>query len=126
MIRVAYNSQKRPPAPFVLAEVISPLDGSKVTNVPAQIDTAADRALVPLNLLESLNLAAIDQIVIGGVGGNQEAMPLFVVEIGFFSMPPQLVCVVAHPEEPWILLGRDLLNLFRLVLDGPEGTLEIH
>ena len=28
-------------------------------------------------------------------------------------------------NEPWVLLGRDVVNAHRLVLDGPQFTLEI-
>jgi hypothetical protein len=33
--------------------------------------------------------------------------------------------VVASSGEPWVLLGRDVLNAHRLLLDGPHLTLEI-
>ena len=39
--------------------------------------------------------------------------------------PPQTLEVVASAGEAWILLGRDVLNTHRLVLDGPQLALEI-
>lgn len=126
MIRVAYNNQKQPPAPFVLATLSNPLDGRCLSDVPAQLDTAADRTLVPMDLLQSLGLQPIDDILIGGLGGFQESMPLFAAAISIFTLPPQTLSVVGHPGEPWILIGRDILNLHRLILDGPNLTLEIH
>jgi hypothetical protein len=38
---------------------------------------------------------------------------------------PQKVALIAHDEEPFILLGRDILNRHRLLLDGPGLALEI-
>ena len=74
MIRVAYNQQKQPPAPFVLVTLANPFDGTAMPDVPAQLDTAADRTLVPLALMEALGLEPIDDILIGGVGGNEESL----------------------------------------------------
>jgi len=110
VIRVHYNRQKQPPAPFVLVTLVNPIDGSKVTEIPAQLDTAADHTLVPLHYLNDLGLAPIDDIVIGGVGGTEETMPVFAVSLAVLTLPARNLCVVAHPDEPWILLGRDVLN----------------
>ncbi|MBX9680532.1 MAG: hypothetical protein K2X38_17380 [Gemmataceae bacterium] len=125
MIRVTYNSQKQPPAPFVLVTLANPLSGNSIVNVPAQIDTAADRTLLPLALLYSLSLEPVDDLLIGGVGGTIERMPVFLVSIGVLNLPPKNLCVVAHPDEQWALLGRDVLNGIRIVLDGPKLTIEI-
>jgi predicted aspartyl protease len=122
VIRVLYNDQKQPPAPFVLVTLVNPYDGSKF---PAQLDTAGDRTLVPLALLDALGLEPIDDMVIGGVGGTEETMPVFVVSLAILTLPARDMRVVAHPDEPWILLGRDTLNSHRLILDGPNLALEI-
>jgi hypothetical protein len=37
-------------------------------------------------------------------------------------LTPVMVEAIAHAEEPFVLLGRDVLNL---VLDGPQLALEI-
>ena len=76
-------------------------------------------------LLQSLGLAPIDDIEIGGVGGKTSRMPVFVVSLSIFDLPAHEIAVVAHPDEPWILLGRDVLNRHRLVLDGPNSAMEI-
>jgi hypothetical protein len=125
VIRVLYNDQKQPPAPFVLVTLVNPYDGSKLPDVPAQLDTAGDRTLVPLALVDQLGLEPIDDILIGGVGGTEETMPVFVVSLAILSLPARTMRVVAHPDEPWILLGRDALNSYRLLLDGPNLALEI-
>ena len=39
--------------------------------------------------------------------------------------PRVVVVLIAHAEEPFILLGRDVLNQHRLVLDGPGLAFEI-
>ncbi len=125
MIRYAYNQQLQPPAPFVLITLRNPLTGAETQDVPAQLDPAADRSLVPLKSIASLGLPAIGSIPIGGVGGTVAEMTLYPVEIAIHTLPLLAVEVVAHPEEPWVLLGRDILNFHRLLLDGPQLALEI-
>lgn len=125
MIRYVYNSQKQPPAPFVLVTVANPLTGAEVRDIPAQIDTGADCTLVPEMIVESLNLNFSGSWTIAGVGGKVEEMRLYPALIGVHRSPSQQVEVVAHSGEPWVLLGRDVLNAFRLLLDGPGLALEI-
>jgi hypothetical protein len=38
---------------------------------------------------------------------------------------PITVKVVASPDEPYALLGRDVLNKHTIVLDGPNLILEV-
>ena len=47
------------------------------------------------------------------------------VELTIRTLFPQKVVLIAHDEEPFILLGRDVLNRHRVLLDGPGLTLEI-
>ena len=123
MIRYAYNTQVQPPAPFLLVTLRNPVTGAETSDFPAQLDTAADRTLLPLPVVQALGLPAIGSVPIGGVGGTVEIMTVYAVLLGVHTLPVQLTEVVAHPDEPWVLLGRDILNAHRLLLDGPQLTL---
>ena len=125
MIRYEYQAQLRPPAPFVNVTLRNPVTGAEARDLPAQIDTAADRTLLPASVVQSLALPQMGLIPIGGVGGITQAMPSYPVEVGIHNLPLQSVEVVASVGEPWVLLGRDVLNAHRLVLDGPQSRLEI-
>jgi hypothetical protein len=50
---------------------------------------------------------------------------LYSAEVGAHTHPPTPIQILASPSEPWVLLGRDVLNTLRLVLDGPGQVLEI-
>ena len=52
-------------------------------------------------------------------------MPSFPVQITIHNLPVQVVEVVASAGEAWILLGRDIMNAHRVLLDGPQLALEI-
>ena len=88
MIRYAYNSQLQPPAPFALVTLRHPLTGAEVRDVPAQVDTAADRTLLPLPIVQALGLPAIGSIPVGGVGGTVATMTLYPVLIGVHTLLP--------------------------------------
>ncbi len=51
-------------------------------------------------LLEALGLERIDDILIGGVGGTEERMPMFAVTMAILTLPARNITVVAHSDEP--------------------------
>ena len=125
MIRYAYNRQVEPPGPFVHVSFRCPDTGQTINNLPAQIDTAADRTVIPGDLVERLGLVPLDELPVAGFGGQVFLISTYYVELTIRGLAPQLVEVLAHAEEPYVLLGRDILNGCRLWLDGPELALEI-
>jgi hypothetical protein len=125
VIRYNYLSQLQPPAPFVNVTLQHPLSGAELRDVPAQLDTAADRTLLPDALVQTLNLPQIGTIPIGGVGGVAQTMPSYPVRLAVHDLPTLTVEVVASPGEAWVLIGRDVLNAHRLLLDGPGLILDI-
>ena len=89
------------------------------------MDCAADRTLLPESIVKVLALPQIGALIIGGVGGATQTMPSYPVELGIHNWPAIVVEVVASPGESWILLGRDVLNAHRILLDGPQLVIEI-
>jgi len=124
-IRVAFNTQKSPPAPFVTVSVGNPVGGAIAPDLPAQLDTAADRTVIPLAVTEALGLEPLDEMTVGGFGGGVYRVPIYLVSLAIRTFPPLVLRVLAHPGEPWILLGRDVLNGHRILFDGPNLVLEI-
>ena len=125
MSRYRYNYQVIPPAPFAYASVGAPVEGASSVEFPAQLDTAADLAVIPWRIVEELRLSQLGEFEALGLGGHVMTMPTFLVQIQLRGLAPQVVKVLASPEQPYILLGRDVLNRFRVTLDGPNLVLEI-
>lgn len=65
----------------------------------------------------ALALPQIGTIVTGGVGGITQTMPSYPVQLAIDNLQTQDVEIVASAGESWVLLGRDVLNAHRLVLD---------
>lgn len=125
MISYRYNHQMSPPAPFVHVTLRHP-DGSKqVDLVPAQLDTAADRTAIPDALAAGLGLVHIRDLPLGGFGGHRTTVPTYFVELSVHNFPFRDREVCAIGGEPYVILGRDVLNDHRIVLDGPTLSLDI-
>jgi hypothetical protein len=103
----------------------NPITGDELRDLPAQLDSAADRTLIPETLVQSLKLPQLGILTIGGLGGVQQVLPTYPLLLAIHDFPFLTLEVVASPGEPWVLLGRDVLNTQRLLLDGPHLGLEI-
>jgi len=125
MIRYNYMPQFQPPAPFVYVTLRNPVSGAEQRDVPAQLDSAGDRTLLPATMVQALALPQIGTIPIGGVGGIIQTMPSYPVQVAVHNLPAQIVEVVASAGESWVLLGRDILNAHTLLLNGPQLFLDI-
>jgi predicted aspartyl protease len=120
-----YVTAESPPAPYVLVSVGRP-DGTTVaTDVPAKVDSGADRTVVPTALIEQLKLDEVERREFEGLGGHRVSMPIVRLLVTIRGCLPVEVKAAGNDGEPHILLGRDVLNQFRIVHDGPSGKLTI-
>jgi hypothetical protein len=125
VIRYRYNSQIEPPAPFIFVTIRNPISGAEVRDVPAQVDSAADRTVLTAPIVQQLQLPQMGIILIGGLGGSIHSLPAYIVNVGIHDFAIQTIKFIGTADEPWVILGRDVLNAHRLVLDGPQLALEI-
>lgn len=125
MIRYNYNRQVAPPAPFVHVSIQHPTAETAVSDLPAQLDTAADMTVVPWRIVDELGLVKFRDVPAEGLGGYLLLAPAFLVRLSLGDMAPLALAVLGDKNEPHVLLGRDVLNHHRITLDGPELTLEI-
>jgi hypothetical protein len=124
-MRYNYNRQMTPPAPFVHVRAAAPASGNVLDQMVAQLDTAADRSVIPWTVVEALQLPQLDELPALGFGGHLVSVPTFLVELTVRSLVSITVEAFASREEPYVLLGRDVLNHFRVLLDGPNLVLEM-
>lgn len=125
--RYGYLRSVQPPAPFINVVLQNPTRGSEMMrNVAAQVDHGADRTVLPEKIVLALELPQVGRVEIGGLGGAIHVLRSFAVLLGVHDLPLRRLEIVASAEEEWILLGRDVLNSYRIVLDGPQLALEIH
>lgn len=125
MISYNYNRQVTPPAPFVHVTIQPPHQERTAADLPALLDTAADITVIPARVAEDLGLVPLDEIAVSGFDGRVTWVLTFLVEMALKQFESRLIRVVAGKDEPYVLLGRDVLNDHRILLDGPQRRLEI-
>jgi hypothetical protein len=123
--RYRYNQQVSPPTPFVHVSLRRPIGDEAISDLPAQLDTAADLTVVPLGVVERLGLVPFDAVPVLGFGGILSNAPTFLVRLSLSGQDPVALEVLGSAAEPHVLLGRDVLNRHRFVLDGPRLVLEM-
>jgi len=120
-----YARAETPPAPYVLV-TLARADGSGTTlDVPDKVDSGADRTVIPTRLAEQIGLVEVERREFEGLGGVRVTLSLFDLLVTIRGCQPVAVAAAGSDGEPYILLGRDVLNHFRIVLDGPNEKLEI-
>src|SRR4051812_49340303 len=120
-----YVQQESPPAPYLLVN-IARLDGqASLVDLPAKVDSAADRTVIPLHMATQLALDEIEQRQFAGLGNVVTTLSIYRAILTIRGLTPVLADTAGGPGEPYVLLGRDILNLYRLVLDGPGLRVEI-
>ena len=114
-----------PPAPYVTVTVAR-LDGTIVaTDLPAKVDSGAAQTIIPTQIVEHLVLEAVARHNFEGLGGHQVTLSIFRLFLTIRGCPTLELNVAGSDGEPYILLGRDVLNHFHIILDGPNGKLVI-
>ncbi len=125
MIRYRYNRQLSPPAPFVHVSLQALEGTAAITDLPAQLDTAAGMTVIPAALVTRSGLVPFGTVQVSAFGGLLTTERTFLARVRIRNHEPEVVKTVSSAEEPHVLLGRDVLNRHRLLLDGPRGVLEI-
>jgi aspartyl protease family protein len=125
MVRFKYNKQLQPSAPLTLVRVIRP-DGVEFPEVvPAQLDTGADRTVIPAKVASALELHSLRLIPVETLGGAVTRIATCWVSLRIHNLTPVKVEAIRAEGEEIILLGRDFLNHFCITLDGPSEVLTI-
>ena len=118
-----YSPRISPPGPFLFVRIAAS-EASVPMNVHALLDTGADSSALPKDIIALLGL---QQTNAGFVGGLAEARSLEPIYEALISIEEgyQENLEVYGLNLPFAILGRDLLNHYRITLDGPNLTLTI-
>jgi hypothetical protein len=116
----AYDSNLfNPPAPLARVSLRTPHNSNIVSDVPILIDSGSDLTLIPERSIEELNLD-LDQnesYELTGFDGYKSLAKSVQLDLVFLSRTFKGRFVVVSSEIG--ILGRNVLNRFALLLDGP-------
>lgn len=117
-------SDARVPVPLVPVVVGSSESEAAVPEAVALVDSGADRTLIPQAVIDQLAVSPITHLEFEVSGGEVITLPIFRVRLTVGGFPPLPVEVAVSAGEECPLLGRDVLNLFAVLLDGPNRRVE--
>lgn len=120
-----YDLSLYPPAPRLEIRLIAQPSGVTYGPVAAFVDTGADATVVPLAIVRELQAGPVSLKTLRGYTGDRRPVrtDLVDVQVGPFVLPGVEIVGDAAADE--ILLGRDVLNKLRLLLDGPARRTQI-
>jgi hypothetical protein len=125
MAQFDYDLAYIPSAPVIWIGIANPDDGRPPLRVRALIDSGSDATLVPLTMLQRIGVYSGEQVSFRGVTGSRVIADAFRVVI---HMPIGIaygVRAIATRGSNEVILGRDVLNQWRITLDGPGEIVEI-
>ena len=111
-----------PPAPVAYVTLRNPATGASLHDILMLIDTGSDVTALPRTLIAELGveLNADKFYEVVGFDGQSRMVNMVVLELEFSGrkFSGQFLLV----DQSFGILGRNILNNLRLVLDGPHGT----
>lgn len=118
----AYDASFEPPAPLAQIILRNPQSMKTVAGVPMLLDSGADVTLVPATFADELGLIADDgeRYELMGFDGSISFASAVRLEMLFLNKTFRGRFLLIDQE--WGVLGRDILNLVTLLLDGPNLT----
>ena len=109
-----------PPAPSANVVLRSSPNGDVTSTAPMLIDSGADVTLLPSSYVNQLNLPADSGKVyeLMGFDGSRSVASAVQLEMLFLNKTFRGRFLLIDQE--WGVIGRDVLNLVSLLLDGPN------
>ncbi|MBL7064765.1 MAG: hypothetical protein ISS49_11265 [Anaerolineae bacterium] len=124
-MKYPYDASYRPPFPAVRAVLHNSEEGLRTAAMNALLDTGSDGSLVPIAYLREILAPALTDTRIRSHWGEWRSAQLFVVDLELDGLRLPGVFIVGDEQGDEIVLGRNVLNKLRLLLDGPVNLTEI-
>jgi predicted aspartyl protease len=124
-MKYPYDAVYEPPFPAAPVVLRNSEEGLRTEQVQALLDTGSDGSLVPIAYLEEILAPPMVDTHIRSHWGEWRAVQLFAVDIELGNLRLPSVFVVGDEQGNEIVLGRNVLNRLRLLLDGPAEVSDI-
>jgi len=120
-----YDQQNfNPPAPVMEVFLSVPSVQSVILKLPALLDSGADITVIPEQIVQQLQLRYVDEIMASGYDGIPKQTFIYSVKLIFNDLGDFIVRAIASNNDH-VLVGRDILNKWSLLLEGKKRIFEV-
>jgi predicted aspartyl protease len=115
-----------PPAPVAYVTLRNPATGVLLSDVPMLIDTGADITLLPSNAVDQLGISAEKNSDFEVQVFDGEVKRLKLAKVELYLLGKKFAGEYLLVDRPIGILGRNILNNIKILLDGPRTKWEEH
>lgn len=119
-----YGYSRLPPVPEIEIVVNSPAGSPRPEILKMIVDSGADRTVLPLEVVKRMDLPFWDEGVIKDFSGKAHKVFFYTARITISTLEEHLIRIIAL-EGSHSLVGRDILNRYKVTLDGRQKKIEI-
>ncbi len=124
MSSVPYDEVYDPPAPVIPFTLLVRSTGKQV-NLNGFVDTGADGTIIPVGYLREIGARRAFAVGLKSQWGERRQVFLYLVDVRIDTIPLSGIYVVGDELGNEAILGRNVLNHLKLLLDGPNALAEL-
>lgn len=124
MSKYPYDTTYDPPIPVCTVTLSVSLTGRRV-NLTAVLDTGADGTIVPARYLQEIGARRAYEATLRSQWGEPRSVFLYLIDLQIGELALPGVYVVGDELGDEVVLGRNVLNRLRLLLDGPAALMRL-
>ncbi len=124
MSEYPYDVTYEPAIPVCRVTFIAPVTDRRI-ELTAIVDTGADGTLVPVRHLQRIEARRAFEASLRSQWGERRTVFLYVVDLKIGDLTLPGVYVVGDELGDETVLGRNVLNRIRLLLDGPDMVMTL-
>ena len=124
-MKFAYSRNYLPAAPILEVTFVAAAENRRAGPLVGIVDSGADGTLVPLRYLTEIQAPPTSEMVVRSQWGERRRVWLYLVDVQIGTLIFAGLEVVGDELSDDVVLGRDLLNRLRIVLDGPQEAIEL-
>lgn len=121
-----YGHSRLPPVPEIEIVVNNPKGSPRPEVLEVMVDSGSDRTVLPLEVVKRMDLPFWDEGVIKDFSGKVHKVSFYTARITIPTLEEHLIRIIAlEGEGAHSLVGRDILNRYKVTLDGRQKKIEI-